>query len=105
MANTSDWHTLQHEVRTQHSILDQLLRECINDYSLAGKRIHCGKGCRECCNLAVNCTYTEAVSVAAILTGEQTEHVKAHAAKLLHQTKEVSDLKSYLKLQRQSIGF
>lgn len=105
MANDNDWQTLQNEVREQHILFDKKVSGYIADYSSTGKRIHCSKGCRECCNLAVNCTYTEALCLAAILTDEQTERIKLHAAKLLLHMDAVYDMKSYLKMHRQVIGF
>jgi len=105
MANQNQWQILREEIRRQYELFDSLTLRCIEEYSNSGKRIHCGKGCCECCNLAVNSTYSEALCVAEILTEAQTALIKAHADKLLKHIAEVSDLKSYLGMQRKIIGF
>lgn len=105
MTQKNNWQTLQDEVRKLYEFFDRKITECIDGYMHAGGLIHCGKGCRSCCNLTVNCTFAEAMGVAAALTEEQAGRVKAHAARLLEHIGEVSDLKSYLRMQRRIIGF
>ena len=105
MIANDHWQTLQGEVRRQYDLFDRKIAECIDGYTCGGGEVHCGKGCRGCCNLAVNCTFTEAMVVASSLTEEQIDRVKAHAVKLLAHMGKVSDLKSYLRMQRQTIGF
>ena len=43
----------------------------------AGVRLWCGPGCGNCCTLAVNATYPEALAIAATLTAQQQERVAA----------------------------
>lgn len=105
MAKQNQWQILQDEIKRQYELFDSLVLRCVEEYSNFGKRIHCGKGCRECCNLTVNSTYSEALCVAEILTETQTARIKIHAEKLLKHAEEVSDLKSYLGMQRKTMGF
>lgn len=99
------WQRLLEAVRRHHQFFDREMADQVRAYCLTGKRIHCGKGCRGCCNLAVNCIYTEAIGVAATLTGEQSERVRSHGDRMLHCIAEATDFKSYLKIQRQVIGY
>jgi Fe-S-cluster containining protein len=99
------WQVLKDDIRAQQALLDEETRKWLAGYARQGGKITCGKGCRECCNLTVNCTFTEALCVAETLTGEQAGRVREHAALLLEHIHEATDLKSYLRLHRQRIGF
>ncbi len=96
---------MRDETKRQYELFDGLTRRLVDKYSTSGRHIHCHKGCRECCNLAVNSTYVEALCVAEILTDEQIFRVKSHGEKLLRHVGEISDLKGYLRMQRTVIGF
>lgn len=96
---------MRNETRRGYELFDRLLERLLEDYAQRGKHIHCKRGCSQCCNLTVNSTFIEAGCVAEFLTETQTARVEAHAAKLLEQVAEVSDLKSYLGMQRKVIGF
>ena len=61
-------------------------------------------GCSTCCTLAVNCTLPEAMVVAAALTDSQVERLAAHVARLPAVAASSSDLKEYLRRQRQELG-
>lgn len=99
------WQALQNEIREHYALFDRKAGECVDAYTREGNGIYCGKGCRGCCNLAVNCTFTEALCIAAKLTEQQAARVKSHALLLLEQIREAADLKSYLRMHRQKIGF
>ncbi len=99
------WKGLTREVRKEHAIFDQEVRKWIDDYAISGGRIFCNNGCQECCNLAVNCTFTEALCVAETLPEAKVVRVSEHAALLRKHIPEATDLRSYLRLHRQKIGF
>lgn len=99
------WHWLTDEIRTQQTVFDEDIRQWCASFVDNGGRLFCGKGCRECCNLAVNCTFTEALCVAESISEEQTANVRAHVARLRKHLPEATDLKSYLRIHRQKVGF
>lgn len=99
------WQGLIGEIRREHTIFDHEVREWISGYTRSGGRIFCDKGCRECCNLAVNCTFTEALRIVETLPEARVARVKEHAGLLRRHIHEATDLKGYLRLHRQKIGF
>lgn len=99
------WQTLKNEVRAQHALFDEQIREWSEDFAGRKGRIFCGKGCRECCNLTVNCTFTEALCVAERVTDGQEANLREYVARLRAHIHEATDLKSYLRMHRQKIGF
>ncbi|HEX8960904.1 MAG TPA: zinc/iron-chelating domain-containing protein [Geobacteraceae bacterium] len=52
----------------------------------------------------MNCTFQEALCIAAVLTQQQAARVKSHALLVLDHIHKVADLKSYLRMHRQVIG-
>jgi len=99
------WHELIKEMQQQQAFIDLLARGWATEYAAAGGRIHCARGCRGCCSLAVNCTFTEAVAIAGALTGEQAERVRDHVARLRAGIDGVTELKEYLLRHRRLVGF
>ena len=98
------WQKLTESIRADHAVLDGRIGEWIAGYSGAGGRVSCGRGCGNCCTLAVNAAFPEAVNVARVVKAEQSAMVAAYAERLLAAMDDVSDLKSYLRLQRQILG-
>jgi Fe-S-cluster containining protein len=88
----------------RQAAVDRFISSWIEAYAGRGGQIFCGKGCRNCCTLAVNCTFPEALLIAASLDDEQESRVSAHAARTRRLIPEMTDLKSFLKLHRQEIG-
>lgn len=84
---------------------DTISRTWISDYSRSGGIIHCGRGCRGCCSLVVNATFPEASFLADILTNEQAGRVAEHVTRLRAVIPDCPDLKSFLRLHRQTIGY
>jgi Fe-S-cluster containining protein len=98
------WQSLIDEVRQQQALFDEKARASTEDFTAGGGRIYCGRGCRNCCNLAVQCTFTEALAVAEALSDEHAAFLRRHIAHLRQHIREAADLKSYLRLHRQTIG-
>ncbi len=105
MAWDEDWTILRDDVQQQHTLFDRKIEECIDDYTRKGGHVHCGRGCRGCCNLAVNCSFHEALRIATALTEQQTDKIISHALLILEHIGALQDLKSYLRMHRQRIGF
>ena len=99
------WQNLTDAVREQQALFDSDIQAWIDNYTHAGGRIYCGEGCSNCCTLAVNCTFPEALRISASLSAPQAARVRKHADRLLTHVRQVSDLKSYLRMHRQQIGF
>lgn len=96
--------TLDGKMQAHHASFDTFIRAWIQEYTHAGGRIHCGRGCSGCCSLVVNATFPEARFLADSLSGQQGERVVAHVARLRHLLPKCTDLKSFLGLHRREIG-
>ena len=92
-------------VRQQQAFLEMYVRSWVNDYRLSGGAVFCGKGCRNCCSLAVHTGFLEALAVARQLNEAQERAVEAYAIRLQALLRGVSELPEYLRLHRQEMGF
>jgi Fe-S-cluster containining protein len=99
------WQYLTDAVREQQVLFDSEIKAWLGDYTRGGGRIFCGEGCSNCCTLVVNCTFPEALCISASLSAPQTARVREQADRILTHVLQVSDLKSYLRMHRQQIGF
>jgi Fe-S-cluster containining protein len=99
------WFPTRQQVQEQHQILDGEIAGWLADYRTRGGMIFCGQGCRNCCSLAVNCTFPEALNMAGTLTQAQAEAVRSHVVRLRQALPQLTDLKSFLKLHRQQLGY
>jgi hypothetical protein len=70
----------------------------------AGVRLWCGPGCGNCCALAVNATYPEALAIAATLAHHQQEHVAATAARIIAHARQSREARNFLAGYRQAVG-
>lgn len=91
-------------VRERHEQFDRQVSAWLGGYACLGGKIHCGRGCRNCCSLAVNTTFPEAAGIAGVLTGEQAERLAAHVALMRAHLAEAADMVSWLRLHRRKIG-
>jgi len=69
-----------------------------------GVRLWCGPECGNCCTLAVNTTYPEALALAATLTTQQQERVATSAASIIAHASQSLDARSFLSGYRQAVG-
>jgi Fe-S-cluster containining protein len=99
------WQMLAETIRADQVALDERIGEWIAGYISTGGGVFCGRGCRNCCTLAVNATFPEAVKAASILTAALAAKISSYAGRLLSAMDGIHDLKSYLRLQRQTLGF
>ncbi len=97
--------TMNEKMQERYASFDTIIRAWIHDYTDAGGQVHCGRGCRGCCSLAVNATFPEARFLAEMLTEPQAARVTEHVARLRGHLPECEDLKSFLRLHRRTIGF
>lgn len=98
------WEKLTGELTMQQKFMEMLTRSLTTDYHSRGGGIFCARGCSGCCNLVVNCTMTEAVTIAAGLDEVQSSRVDAYVERLQGLLAGVGDLKGYLGIHRRSSG-
>lgn len=96
---------LYDEVRLCHIDLDEEVRTWVSEYASRGGKVFCGRGCRNCCSLAVSTTYVEAQMVAEFLSPNQAQRLREHVGRLLEGLPAVGDLKSFLRMHRKEIGY
>jgi hypothetical protein len=66
-------------------------------------QIYCQPGCSNCCSLAVNCSFPEALAIIKALSPEQRDRVYAQLPALQLISQQSGDLKQYLRLFRDKI--
>ncbi len=98
------WERLKNEIRRQQAHFDKQIEGCVAGVTNQGKRIFCGKGCSNCCTLTVNSGFTEALLVAESLTEAQAAALDDYVDRLRRLLPGATDLKAYLKMQRQQLG-
>lgn len=98
------WEELTGELEKQQKFMEMLVRSLTGDYRSRGGEIYCARGCSGCCNLVVNCTLTEAVTIAATLDERQSSLVDAYVARLRELLAGAAELKDYLRIHRHSSG-
>ena len=88
----------------QHDQFDQFAREWLANYRESGRIIYCREGCAGCCHMAVHAAWPVAVAVARLLSVRQLAALDGYVERLQRALPEMTDLKSYLKGHRQSLG-
>ncbi|MBU5612989.1 YkgJ family cysteine cluster protein [Geomonas azotofigens] len=104
-ANDDCLRQLIDQAKQQQMFLEMFVRSWVDDYRCGGGTVHCGKGCRNCCSLAVHTGFAEALAVARQLSVEQGMKVADYAVKLRDLARGVSELPHYLRLHRDEMGF
>lgn len=104
MNTTGPWKYLLEQLTIQQECLAMMATAWITDYRFHGGTVFCGRGCRECCSLTVNCTLTEAVALVQSLSDAQAKAVKEYAVRLQDKVVTVSEMKDYLRMQRRDMG-
>lgn len=66
--------------------------------------IYCKEGCGNCCSLAVNCSFPEAVAIAMALDDVQRKQLDTKLPLLRQVSTQAEDLKQFLRLFRQQLG-
>lgn len=92
------------QARQQQAFLEMFCRSWAADYRSDGGRIYCGKGCRNCCSLAVHTGFVEALAAARHLDESQGRAVEAYSVKLRDLLHGVNELPEYLRLHRQEMN-
>jgi len=95
---------MRSKVLKTHQQLDKFATKWLADYRESGRTIYCCEGCSGCCHLAVHATWPEAVVLAGQLSVQQSTRLNSYVERLQECLPELSDLKSYLKRHRQTLG-
>jgi len=99
-----DCRQLAEQLQQQQLFMERLGAGIVADYRSGGGTIYCGKGCSNCCSLAVNCTFPEALLLAIRLDEEQLQLVDRYTQRLRGMLCGVSALKDYLRRHRLESG-
>lgn len=91
-------------IKQQQAFLEMFVRSWMADYRSGGGSVFCGKGCRNCCSLAVHTGFVEALAIASNLNEAQAASVEAYATRLRDLMQDVTELRDYLRLHRQEMG-
>lgn len=68
-----------------------------------GGKIHCRRGCANCCRLAVEATLPEALAAAQALSGSQAAALADHVERLRENLRGAADLRGYLRSYREKM--
>jgi len=102
--SVSGWLELKEDLRRRQRDFDGRIALRLAEYEGRGGRIFCGRGCRACCTLTVDCGFGEALLVAETLSGVQERALNAYVQRLRELLPKVADLKGYLRMQRRELG-
>ncbi|UPU34761.1 YkgJ family cysteine cluster protein [Geomonas paludis] len=92
------------QAKQQQMFLEMFVRSWVDDYRSGGGAVFCGKGCRNCCSLAVHTGFAEALAVAGQLNREKERAVERYALTLRELVGGVKELPQYLRLHRDAMG-
>jgi len=91
-------------VQERQQCFDLLCSSWSSEYRQRGGSIHCAKGCSGCCSLVVNCTFPEAMLVAATLDQQQRTQLNAQIARIKQAADSSASLKDWLHAYRFGAG-
>ncbi len=99
-----DWDRLLEQLGRLHAYFDRQLDACLERVKAQDVTSYCHQGCGNCCTLAVNCSFPEAVVIARSLTSEQCAQLEKKALAVRAIADGAQDLKDYLRRFRAEIG-
>jgi len=91
-------------VQERQDCFDHLCTAWSSEYHQRGGAIHCSKGCSGCCSLVVNCTFPEAMLVAASLDQEQHARLNLQIPRIKEAADSSASLKEWLRGYRFGAG-
>ena len=95
---------LQQQIVSARQQLDVAIAELWQSSRDQGWELYCRQGCDNCCTLAVNCSYPEAVLLADGLSAEQRSRIIERLPLLAQLSATASDLKEFLQSYRRQGG-
>jgi Fe-S-cluster containining protein len=98
------WQEILTTIAKNQKHLDQQTEQICSATNLNPIRTYCEKGCCNCCSLAVNCSFPEALAVSRCLDSNY-QHALKEKIDLLRQTcLQAEDLKQFLRLFRKQMN-
>jgi len=98
------WDDLIKDAHNRFASLDVEISGWIERYKLEGGKIHCGRGCSNCCTLTVNLTFPEALCAVERMSEKHHLLLNDQMAKLLDISRKAVDFKDFLKRHRKDVG-
>ncbi len=98
------WSQILQELNQARLQLDKKVEEDCAQAREARVSIHCTSGCCNCCSLAVNCSYPEALQLSRTLSADQQQAVKEILPRLREISLAAPDLKEFLRSFRDQLG-
>jgi Fe-S-cluster containining protein len=98
-----DWKEELQSVQASQRQLDEHIARCLRQMGKKEINIHCRVGCPNCCTLAVNCSFTEALLIARNLPENLIKGVDEKVALLQQISREAKGLKEFLQRFRREI--
>lgn len=96
--------TVLRQVTASRQELDENIAAWWQQHEQTGPALYCAQGCANCCTLAVNCSFPEAIALATTLSQPQASQVLGRLALLEQLCLEAADLKEFLQLHRSRSG-
>lgn len=95
---------LQQQIVSARQQLDDAIAELWQSCRDQGRDLYCRPGCGDCCTLAVNCSYPEAMLLASGLSAEQRSRIIERLPLLAQLSATASHLKEFLQSYRHKGG-
>jgi Fe-S-cluster containining protein len=99
-----DWENQQHQVQTAQHQFDGQIERCFRQLNEQQCTIHCHAGCANCCTLAVNCSFSEALHITKHLSSKLIKQLNKKILLLQEISRKARDLKDFLRLFRNHLG-
>jgi Fe-S-cluster containining protein len=100
---TSDNAVLE-AVTAAYARFDRRADAWLEGFTREGGRVHCTRGCANCCDFPVQVSLAEALLVAVSLEDERLPMVERHARKVMRNAHASSDWNAYLSAHRERVG-
>lgn len=98
------WSQLLTELVAARSHFDPQLDRLCGQLKNTQSKSYCQKGCANCCTLAVNCSFVEALALAPSLDSAQQQELKGKIPRLQQLSQTTKDLKEFLRAFRAQMG-
>ena len=98
------WQQLLAELAETRQRFDRQIERLCGQLEIDQVNLYCQKGCANCCTLAVNCSFPEALALARSLDDPQQQALKAKIPQLQLLSRRANDFKEFLRAFRDQLG-
>jgi Fe-S-cluster containining protein len=98
------WQEILTTIVKNQKYLDQQTERVCSTANQISIKIYCKKGCCNCCSLAVNCSFPEALAISKCLDSERQFVLKEKIDLLRQICQQADDLKQFLRLFRKQLN-